>query len=87
MTPDPMECAEMHIATRAHLAEHGRTSNGAFNVTMVRNDDETFATACDTAAAVRNLIDVLDPDRVFLMNGEHEDREDLLAELTPPTLH
>jgi hypothetical protein len=81
------ECVELHIATRAHLAEHGHVSNGAFNVTMVRRDGETFATACDAAAAVRNLIDVLGPDALYLMVGEAEDEGALRAVLVPPTVH
>jgi hypothetical protein len=87
MNDDPMKCAELHVATRAHLAERGYTANGDFNVTMVRYDGETFASACDLASMVRELIDMLGPPKVFLMVGEAEDHGAMLAAITPPTLH
>jgi len=84
---DPMQCAEMHIATRAHLAEQGYAVASGFNLTLVRNDGEAFASVCDSPDAVRHLIDVLGPPKIYLMVGDREDHGAMLAELTPPVLH
>ena len=73
MGQEPLEITEMHVATQAHLAEHGHEVTGAYNVTMVRVDGEVVASQCDAASMVANLIQTLNPPRIFLMVATTED--------------